>query len=83
MTFDRPSVCFVSPEVFSQGEISVNRKHYEAMIYELGRLAALQKYNNQTFREAKSLKEKIDAQRQEEINHLRQLVRDNKTKKWW
>ncbi len=83
MTFDRPAVCFVSPEVFSQGEISVNRKHYEAMIYELGRLAALQKYNNQAFRETKSLKEKIDAQRQEEINHLRQLVRDNKTKKWW
>ena len=83
MTFDRPAVCFVSPEVFSQGEISVNRKHYEAMIYELGRLAALQKFNNQAFRETKSLKEKIDAQRQEEINHLRQLVRDNKTKKWW
>ena len=83
MTFDRPAVCFVSPEVFSQGEISINRKQYEAMIYEMGRLAALQKYNNQAVRETKSLKAKIDAQRQEEINHLRQLVRDNKTKKWW
>jgi hypothetical protein len=66
-----------------QGEIPVNRKQYEAMIYELGRLNALQKFNNQVSREAKLLKAKIDAQRQEEINHLRQLAVQKKPKKWW
>ena len=76
-------MCFVYPGAFPQGEIPVSRKQYEAMIYELGRLGALQKYNSRTVREANSLKAKIEAQRQEEINHLRQLVREKKPKKWW
>lgn len=80
---ESPSVCFVYPGAFLQGEIPVSRKQYEAMIYELGRLGALQKYNSRTVREANSLKVKIEAQRQEEINHLRQLVREKKPKKWW
>jgi len=80
---ESPAVCFVYPGAVPQGAIPVNRKQYEAMIYELGRLAALQKHNNQTVREANSLRAKIEAQRQEEINHLRRLVREKKPKKWW
>lgn len=80
---ERPTVCFIHPSGFSQGEIPVNRKQYEAMIYELGRLGALQKFTNRITREANSLKVKIEAQRQEEVNHLRQLVREKNKKKWW
>ena len=80
---EKSSLFLLNPTMLPQGEIPVNRKQYEAMIYELGRLNALQKFNNQVSREAKLLKAKIDAQRQEEINHLRQLAVQKKPKKWW
>lgn len=84
---EKPSLFFVQPTIqpTSQphGEIPVNRKQYEAMIYELGRLGALQKFTSRSVREASSLKSKIEVQRQEEIDHLRQLVREKKNKGWW
>jgi hypothetical protein len=80
---ERPTMCFIHPSVSPQGDIPVNRKQYEAMIYELGRLGALQKFSNRITREANSLKSKIEAQRQEEVNHLRQLVQEKNKKKWW
>ncbi len=80
---EKPSRLFIQPSMYPQGDIPVNRKQYEAMIYELGRLEALQKFNNRFVREGNSLKAKIEAQRQEEIDHLRQLVREKKNKKWW
>jgi len=82
-TTEKQPMFFIHPSIHPQGEIPVNRKQYEAMIYELGRLGALQKYNNRFVREANSLKAKIEAQRQEEIDHLRQLVREKKHKGWW
>jgi hypothetical protein len=80
---ERPTVCFIHPSGSPQGEIPVNRKQYEAMIYELGRLGAFQKFSNRITREATSLKSRIEAQRQEEVNHLRQLVQEKNKKKWW
>jgi hypothetical protein len=80
---EKPSRLFIQSSMYPQGDIPVNRKQYEAMIYELGRLEALQKFNNRSVREGNSLKAKIEAQRQEEIDHLRQLVRGKKNKKWW
>lgn len=78
-----PSVSVFQSSPFAQGEIPVNRKQYEAMIYELGRLAAMEKVNGRSARETSSLRAKIEAQRQAEIDHLRQLVRERKNKKWW
>jgi hypothetical protein len=80
---DKSSRLFIQSSMYPQGDIPVDRKQYEAMIYELGRLEALQKFNNRSVREGNSLKAKIEAQRQEEIDHLRQLVRGKKNKKWW
>ncbi len=79
----KPTPYFSPPMIHPQVEIPVNRKQYEAMIYELGRLGALQKINKRYVREADSLKAKIEAKRQEEIDHLRQLVREKKNKGWW
>lgn len=80
---DWPAVSVFQSSPFATGEIPVNRKQYEAMIYELGRLAAMEKLHSRSAREANSLKAKIDAQRQAEVDHLRQLVRDKQQKKWW
>jgi hypothetical protein len=82
-TAEKPATGLIQPSIYTPGEIPVDRKKYEAMIYELGRLGGLQKVNDRTVREANSLKEKVEAQRQDEINHLRQLVREKKDKKWW
>ena len=80
---ERPSECFIKPSILPPAEIPVKPKQNEAMIDELGRLGAGQKYTNRIVREGDSLKAKIEAQRQEEINHLRQLVREQKNRKWW
>jgi len=78
-----PSVSVFQSSPFAQGEIPVNRKQYEAMIYELGRLAAMEKVNSHFVRESSSLRAKLEKQRQAEIDSLRQLVRERKPKKWW
>jgi hypothetical protein len=82
-TTERPSRYVVHPPIYPHGEIPVNRNQYEAMIYELGRLGAVEKINHRFVKEADSTKVKIEAQRQEEIDHLRQLVREKKNRKWW
>ena len=53
------------------------------MIDGMERSGAGQKYTNQIVREEDFLKAKIEAQRQEEINHLNQLGRKQKNRKWW
>ena len=78
-----PAVSVFQSSPFAPGEIPVNRKQYEAMIYELGRLAAMEKVNSRSVRESSSLRAKIEAQRQAEIDNLRQLVRERRNKKWW
>ncbi len=78
-----PSVSVFQSSPYALGEIPVNRKQYEAMIYELGRLAAMEKVNSRSVRESSSLRTKLEAQRQAEIDNLRQLVRERKPKKWW
>jgi hypothetical protein len=78
-----PSMGFNNTSIFPCSDIPVNRKQYEAMIYELGRLGAMQKFGNRAFRETHSLKAKLEAHREEEINHLRQLIREKKDRKWW
>lgn len=83
LTGGKPNLDFTSSPLYLQGEIPVNRKQYEAMIYELGRLGALEKFNHRFVREANSLKAKAEAQRQEEIDHLRQMIRDKKNTRWW
>ena len=57
-TTEKASMFFIHPSSYPQSEIPVNRKQYEAMIYELGRLGALQKFNNRFVREANSFKSK-------------------------
>jgi Sec-independent protein translocase protein TatA len=73
----------VHPEMVPRGDIPVNRDKYEAMIYELGRLKALQKCNTQITREASLLKARMESQRQAEIDYLRQMLLEKKPKKWW
>jgi hypothetical protein len=80
---EKSTVCFVHPTGHLPEEIPVNRKEYEAMIYELGRLGALQKFSKRFIRETDALKSKLETQRQQELEHLRQLVREKKNKGWW
>jgi PilZ domain len=80
---ENSSLHFVHSTVYPQGGIPVNQNKYEALIYELGRLNTLQKYNFQIIREAKLLKAKMESQRQEEINHLRQMILEKKLFRKW
>jgi hypothetical protein len=59
----------------SQGNLIVERRRYEAMIYELGRLKSWQEIYKQERRENKSLNLKLEAQLAREVDYLRNLVK--------
>jgi hypothetical protein len=87
------------PEVYDQGamrvlwrpreSITVERDRYEAMLYELGKLGAWHEIQQDSSRENKLLKERIDSQQQKEISRLRRICTQNqnqnqkKDKGWW
>jgi len=60
----------------------VERRRYEAMIYELGKLGALQDFFKREHRQNKALRDKLESQWTKELEYLRQLVA-KKTKKGW
>ncbi len=80
---ERTLESFIKPSILPPAETQVKPKQNEAMIDELGRSGAGQKYTDRIVREGDCLKAKIEAQRQEEINQLRQLAREQKNRKWW
>ncbi len=63
---------------FSQENFLVERRKYEAMIYELGRLGTWQEICRQKHRENQLLKEQLDAQHHRELNYLRRLLKQNR-----
>jgi hypothetical protein len=67
---------------FSQDNLVVDRRRYEAMIYELGKLGAWQEFFKQQHRENKGLREKIEAQWNRELEFFRQLGSKNNKKGW-
>jgi hypothetical protein len=67
---------------FSHDNLIVERRRYEAMIYELGKLGALNDYFKREHRQNKALKDKLESQWTKELDYLRQLVA-KKTKKGW
>jgi hypothetical protein len=58
----------------SQGSLIVERRRYEAMIYELGKLQTWQEICKQERRENKSLNLKLAAQLAREVEYLRNLL---------
>jgi hypothetical protein len=60
----------------------VERRRYEAMIYELGKLGAWQEFFKGQQRETKNLREKIEAQWNRELEFFRQLNSKNDKKGW-
>ena len=71
-------------ELFRLGRdnLVVDRRRYEAMIYELGKLGAWQEFFKGQQREAKNLREKIEAQWSRELEFFRQLSSKNDKKGW-
>jgi len=67
---------------FSRENLVVERRRYEAMIYELGKLGAWQDFFKKQNRENKGLREKIEAQWTRELEFFRELASKN-TKKGW
>jgi hypothetical protein len=61
----------------SQGNLIVERRHYEAMIYELGKLQVWQEICKQERREKKTLNLKLEAQLAREVDYLRHLLKKN------
>ena len=61
----------------------VERRRYESMLYQLGRLEALHELERRCLRENKALKDKMDLERREELANLRRLVTQKKEKGWW
>jgi len=61
----------------SQGNLIVERRRYEAMIYELGKLKVWQEICKQERRENKSLNLKLEAQLAREVDYLRHLLKKN------
>jgi hypothetical protein len=59
----------------SQENLIVERRHYEAMIYELGKLQVWQEICKQERRENKSLNLKLEAQLAREVDYLRNLLK--------
>ena len=59
----------------SQGSLIVERRRFEAMIYELGKLKVWQEICKQERRENKSLNLKLEAQLAREVNYLRHLLK--------
>jgi len=67
---------------FSQENLVVDRRRYEAMIYELGKLGAWQEFFKKQDLENKGLREKIEAHWARELEFLRQLSTKNNKKGW-
>jgi hypothetical protein len=61
----------------SQENLIVERRRYEAMIYELGKLKVWQEICKQERREKKSLNLKLEAQLAREVDYLRHLLKIN------
>ena len=61
----------------SQENLIVERRRYEAMIYELGKLQVWQEICKQERREKKSLNLKLEAQLAREVDYLRHLLKKN------
>ena len=59
----------------------VERRRYEAMIYELGKLQAWQEIGKQERREKKMLNLKLEAQLAREVDYLRHLLQ-KKPSRW-
>jgi hypothetical protein len=53
------------------------------MIYELGKLGAWHEIQKRYHKENNNLKKKFEAQRQQEIDQLRQLLTEKNKKGWW
>ncbi len=68
---------------FSQENLMVERRRYEAMIYELGKLGALQDYWKKEHRQHRALRDKLESQWMAELQHLRQQLQAKKPKKGW
>jgi hypothetical protein len=71
-------------ELFRLGRdnLVVERRRYEAMIYELGKLGAWQDFFKGQQRETRNLREKIEAQWNRELEFFRQLNSKNDKKGW-
>lgn len=67
---------------FPQESLIVERRRYEAMIYELGKLGALTDFYRREHRQHKALRDRLETQWMRELEYLRQLVA-KKTKKGW
>jgi len=67
---------------FSQESLIVERRRYEAMIYELGKLGALTDIFKREQRQHRMLRTKLESQWLKELEDLRRSVAD-KTKKGW
>ena len=61
----------------SQENLIVERRRYEALIYELGKLKVWQEICKQERRENKSLNLKLEAQLSREVDYLRTLLKIN------
>lgn len=68
--------------LFPQESLIVERRRYEAMIYELGKLGALNDFYRREHRQHKALRDKLETQWMKELEYLRQLVA-KKTKRGW
>jgi len=66
----------------SQDNLVVDRRRYEAMIYELGKLGAWQEFFKGQKRENRNLREKIESQWSKELEFFRQLSSKNDKKGW-
>jgi hypothetical protein len=67
---------------FSREHLVVDRRRYEAMIYELGKLGAWQEFFKKQNRENKGLRDKIESQWNRELEFFRQLASKNDKKGW-
>ncbi len=67
----------------SQENLLVERRRYEAMIYELGKLGALQEFFKKENRQNKALRDKLEDQWSAELQYLRQQLVAKKPKKGW
>lgn len=67
----------------TQENLLVERRRYEAMIYELGKLGALQEFFRRENRQNKALRDKLESQWTAELEYLRQQLTAKKPKKGW
>ena len=66
----------------SRDHLVVDRRRYEAMIYELGKLGAWQEFFKGQQRENKNLRQKIESQWAKELEFFRQMSSKNDKKGW-